>query len=166
MKGQFKKKRSLFLLVTVGGAIAFIFFSRTTRCVEYLQPLFSWHMRFDYWKEAVKIIAAHPLTGVGLGTFDLPQCRFAHNSYLQIWGEMGILGIVSFLWIVGAVLRNALKEIKTSPHKNTLTLLIIAIAAFLFHNVIDFSFFLPEVSILAWVLFGLLYSTDQQGPNP
>ncbi len=158
LKGQFRKARNLLLLAVVGSAIALIFFLRTARNVEYLQPFFSWTMRFDYWREAVKIIMAHPLTGVGLGTFDLPQCRFAHNSYLQIWGEMGILGIVSFLWLLGTVLAGALKRTRNSSHKGTLLLLITALAAFLFHNVLDFSFFLPEVCLIGWVLLGLLHS--------
>lgn len=165
MKGQFNKTRSLFFLSAVGLTIALVFFLRTVRSTEYLQPLFSWTMRFDYWREAVKIIAAHPFTGVGLGNFDLPQCRFAHNSYLQIWGEMGILGIFSYLWLVGSVLWGVIKQMKDPAQKSGLVLLVTSLAAFLFHNVLDFSFFLPEVGLIGWMLLGLLNSTDREKPQ-
>ncbi len=165
MKGQFKKKKNLLLLALVGATIILVFFLRTTRSTTYLQPLFSWTMRFDYWKEALKVIMANPLTGVGLGTFDLPQCRFAHNSFLQIWGEMGVLGIFSYVWLVGAVIAGALKRMKDSPHRNTLILLITSLAAFLSHNMLDFSFFLPEVGLIGWLLLGLVYLTDPEKPT-
>ncbi len=164
MKGRLNTRTILFLLIVMGAIIALIFFLRTTRCTEFLQPLFSGSMRFGYWRESVRVITAHPLTGVGLANFDLPQCRFAHNSYLQIWGEMGVLGIVSFLWLVGAVLVNAWHKMKEPLQRDTLLLLIASLAAFLFHNILDFSFFLPEVSLIGWVLLGLLYSPETKTP--
>lgn len=163
LRGSFKKGY-LYILIGVASLIMVTFFMRTSRYINYLQPLFSWHMRFDYWRESVKIITAHPWTGIGLGAFDLPQCRFAHNSYLQIWGEMGLLGILSFLWLVGIVIKNASDQLRSSNDKRTVCVLLAGITAFLVHNIVDFSFFLPEASCIGWILLGLIYRPDRTKP--
>ena len=67
--------------------------------------------RLVAWKAGVKMIAAHPLTGVGLGNFkaamvsytdpNQPIISIAHNTYLEIAAEMGIPTLLFFLALVG-----------------------------------------------------------------
>ena len=68
-------------------------------------------MRLNYWADSLKIIKVYPWTGTGLGNFNLTYARYAHNSYLQIWAEMGILGIIAFLWLIITVLKSGLKNL-------------------------------------------------------
>lgn len=119
------------------------------------QPLFSAVMRLNYWQDTLRIIKLHPWLGIGPGNFNLAQSRYTHNSYLQVWAEMGILGIISFLWLAIAVLKSSLKNIKNPLHKALTIPLLIANVIFLLHNLVDFSFFLPEVSLIWWVILGL-----------
>ena len=93
------------------------------------------------------------MIGVGVGNFNLMYSRYAHNSYLQVWAEMGILGIMALLWLVIALVKPALKNIKDA--KKTALPLITAAVVFLIHNFLDFTFFLPEVSLIWWVVLGL-----------
>lgn len=122
-------------------------------------------MRLSYWKDTLKIIKVKPFTGVGLGNFNLLQSRYAHNSYLQIWAEMGILGITSILWLIIAGLKSIIKHIKTSPHRNQIICLITTNTAFLIHNFVDFTFFLPEVALIWWIILGLNVSTEKDELN-
>lgn len=140
------------LLVTIG--VVFIIRSATQK--QHLQPIFSTLMRLNYWKETWKIIKGAPLTGVGLGNFNLPFSRYAHNSYLQIWAEMGIFGITGLLGMIFIFLKRALK-LKLNEDLSQMCL-ISAAAAFLFHNLMDFSFFIPEVALNWWVILGLIES--------
>ena len=104
----------------------------------------------------MSVILKHPFRGVGLGNLPFVESRFAHNSYLQIWAEIGLLGIASFLGFL-------YKSLKTLQSKTLVTDklyagLVIAHLGFLIHNFIDFSLFLPEVSIFWWIIVALLLS--------
>ena len=76
--------------------------------------------RSDEWKIAVRMFADHPLKGVGLGNYVVIEPSYAtrsfnlnfvhlivnqplvaHNSYLEIAAELGIVGIVLFVTILG-----------------------------------------------------------------
>jgi len=71
--------------------------------------------RFRIWAATWAMIRDHWLTGTGLGTFWLryPPYRlpadasggfYAHNDYLQVAAETGVVGVVLFLGFVGFVL--------------------------------------------------------------
>jgi len=154
LQGKFKKRKVILFLALIV-IISSTFIIRSTSQKPHLKPAFSTVMRLNYWKDTLKIIKANPLTGVGLGNFNLPQSRYAHNSYLQIWSEMGILGVISFLWLIISVLRLSLKNIKISLNPSQLIGLTAANIAFLSHNFVDFSFFLPEVSLIWWLILGI-----------
>lgn len=146
----------LFLLIII------IFIWRSATQKEYIQPIFSTVMRLNYWKGTLEIIKAHPWVGVGLGNFNLKLSRYAHNSYLQIWAEMGILGLFSFIWIMCAVIKSYFKNPAQLLYKNQAACLFAASTVFLIHNFLDFTFFLPEVFFVWWVIFGLIMVGDQK----
>jgi putative inorganic carbon (HCO3(-)) transporter len=149
------KKIGLSFLAGLLIIIGFVFFTRAAMPKQHIQPIFSAVMRLNYWQDTLKIIMAHPLAGVGLGNFNLAYSRYTHNSYLQIWAEMGIFGMVSILWLVIAVLKSGFKTFKDSPYKTQIAGLITANIVFLIHNLVDFTFFLPEVSLIWWVILGI-----------
>lgn len=154
LQGALDKKRLAIMagfLITIG----LVFFLRQTATKQHILPSFSLIMRLNYWGNTLRIIKAMPLTGVGLGNFNLASARYAHNSYLQIWAEMGTLGIISILWLIIAVFKSAVQSIRSSPDRKLIAGLITANAVFLIHNLVDFSFFLPEVALVWWVILGL-----------
>jgi len=63
--------------------------------------------RLRLWKKTLNIIAKNPVLGVGVRNFDLSMVdkseqgpSHAHNLFLNIGAEMGILGFIAFfLWI-------------------------------------------------------------------
>ncbi|HEU5477048.1 MAG TPA: O-antigen ligase family protein [Gaiellaceae bacterium] len=82
--------------------------------------------RTDEWKVALRIAGGHPIGGVGLGnyrvvepsvatqTLNLDVVRFivrfrqlAHNTYLQVAAELGLVGLLLFLTILALPLRAA-----------------------------------------------------------
>ena len=69
--------------------------------------------RYQLWSAAVKENASEPLTGTGSGTFEYWWARHAdveeivrdtHSFYLQTLGELGIVGLLLLLGLIGVVL--------------------------------------------------------------
>lgn len=157
LEGKLKKSK-IAVLSGLFIAIIIIFIYRSAARIEHIRPFFSTVARLNYWKEALGIIQAHPLAGIGLGNFNLKASRYAHNSYLQIWAEMGILGLFAFIWTAYTVLKSCVKNLAQLPYKREAACLLVAILVFLIHNFLDFTFFLPEVVFVWWVILGLAAS--------
>ncbi|RPH38619.1 MAG: O-antigen ligase domain-containing protein, partial [Planctomycetota bacterium] len=78
----------------------------------------SMHVRSVYWKATGPIIASAPMLGVGLDNWQEHYYRTksdvqqettkAHNDYLQILSETGILGFLGFAGLLAFGLRKAL----------------------------------------------------------
>ena len=152
---KFNKKLSFSLLILLL-AFTSIFILRSYKTEYFTTPVFSIHRRITYWQKALSTISKHPFRGVGLANLPFIQSQFSHNSYLQIWAEMGLLGIVSFLGFL-------YKPFKAIRPKRLVTDklyagLLIANLGFLIHNLVDFSFFLPEVCIFWWIIVALFLS--------
>ena len=151
--------KKVLVFLALGMILGYMFILRTGSPRQNLLPLFSMASRFNYWKDTWEIIRAHPWTGVGLGNFALAGSRYAHNSFLQLWAEAGIVTIVSFLWLIAIILKNSWR----SSERRLTTGLVAGVCVFLVHNLMDFSFFLPAVSFIWWIMLGLLYFPTLQG---
>ncbi|MCM8773308.1 MAG: O-antigen ligase family protein [Candidatus Omnitrophica bacterium] len=149
------KKKYLPLITIILISLLTITIIRTKTDKEFTTPLFSLQKRLSYWNETISVIKKHPIRGVGIGNFTLKETLSAHNSYLQIWAEMGILSLISWLMMVGILI----KDIRTQLNLRELNYyrlgLMISGLAFFIHNLIDFSFFIPQASYLWWVILAL-----------
>jgi O-antigen ligase len=132
--------------------------------------------RVDIWKTALSIWESHPLIGVGLGGFPqaysqaqvpgkvfLPSTVFqppphAHNIFLQLLAEQGLLGLLAFAAILLAAVRTTLRLRRRSDRQARLlgSGLLAALAAFLVHNLFDVTFEDPQTGLYVFVLFGLI----------
>ena len=118
--------------------------------------------RFRYWATAFKMIHEHPFLGTGVGTFmtnfskDLPGVRisYAHNCYLQIWAETGILSLISFIGFIGSVMYLGIKKFLVSRDFLLLGLLS-GIIGFLTHSFLDSNLYSLQLAFLFWTLVGL-----------
>ncbi|WP_244086120.1 O-antigen ligase family protein [Desulforhabdus sp. TSK] len=70
-------------------------------------------MRVTAWSAGLKMIASHPITGVGIGSFitALPHFsdttpRVAHNTFIQFTAESGLGAGFAYLMILGSFLNN------------------------------------------------------------
>jgi len=138
--------------------------------------------RFVMWHTAIDIIKEQRLLGTGVGTFEKihPKyqskylrtekygifqglSRFAHNDYLEMAANTGVLGLGTFLWLIVTLYWTALKRLKQinksrySP--NLLIITLSSLTAVLIHSFFHYSFYLPTTSMLFWLWLGLL-NTD------
>ena len=75
------------------------------------------HVRFAIWSDTIDLIQQHPLLGVGLGNLKIhfpsvqkeslflhtQLLKDAHNDYLQIWAELGLVGLALFACLIGSL---------------------------------------------------------------
>jgi hypothetical protein len=82
------------------------------------------------WKAALKTLAARPITGVGIGQFPDRVAAFhpdpalaekfslirfnAHNQFLEVAAELGVIGGLLFIGMFAAILWRAWKAFRTS----------------------------------------------------
>jgi len=150
------QKKSIFILAGILLITAVILFARFLTHGAHTQPIFSTVMRLRYWQDTFVIIQKSPLIGTGMGNFNLTNSRFAHNSYLQFWAETGIVSLLAFVWLVVIITKNGVARAKNSALQNMDIALLTANVAFILHNFIDFTFFLPEITLAWWIVLGLL----------
>jgi len=152
--------------------------SRTS--VNQLTQSYEIKRRVATWKFTILLIKDHPLLGSGIGTFKYNslgyQAKFfdqgdnrtlypygfagrAHNEYLQLWAELGIIGLIIFIWLMFAYFYYGLKILK--KEKNTYKQGVIiglmgSVTAFLIDSLLWFPLHHSFTSFLFWLCLGLL----------
>lgn len=128
------------------------------------------------WRQTMKICRDFPVLGVGLGCFEnvfplykpqgMGDQEFikAHNDYLHVFAEMGILGVSSLCAFLLSILGPAWRTVAaTNMVRRTWMLvgLLASCAAVLVHSVVDFSLQIPANALLFSVILGLTYNATR-----
>ncbi|WYD82347.1 MAG: O-antigen ligase family protein [Candidatus Electrothrix gigas] len=116
------------------------------------------------------MIAARPLLGWGLGCFPVAfpafqpdsLCRWfinhAHNDYLELTAETGIIGLFAALLVVSVLFISCMRKLKHTKRRELRMIGIGALAgcfSLLVHSVMDFNFHIPFNAMLFAVLKGV-----------
>ncbi len=167
------KKIIIFFLAFVIFFVA-IGFSKKIILPKPRNVIASLKVRQEYWKAAAQMIKEKPLLGYGAGTFGsvypafktklAEETKMAHNSYLQLWAETGIFGLMAFLLFWLKFIANGYQEIKKeSSEKKIIKLgLYTAILSFLIHNLVDFDLYLGQISTVVFALIGIFIWTSSR----
>jgi O-antigen ligase len=122
--------------------------------------------RFNIDRDGLRMFLKKPVLGWGLGTFPVvyPQFRSfytnffineAHNDYLQLLVEMGLLGFGTMVWFLLTLYTRALKKIRnwTGEISGATTLAcVLGLSGMLVHSVVDFNLQIPANAALFYVL--------------
>jgi O-antigen ligase len=151
------------LLIWLGGTELT---SRVSSISKETRTELSGGIRLSIDRDAIHMFRDKPVFGWGLGTFPViyPQYRTfytnffvneAHNDYLQLLCEMGLLGFATMLWFVIVLYRSALRKIGnwTSDISGAVTLAcILGCTGILVHSLLDFNLQIPANAALFYVL--------------
>ena len=131
--------------------------------------------RMQLWKGTWNMVKVHPLFGFGVNTFsryfleykpvEYPDIRYTHNSYLQMWSEIGIFGLLAFLAIIFTVLRITLRDMRKKIQKGPEGFIVLGLAAgytaFLIQSGLDTNLFSLVLTTLFWVMTAYLVSLNK-----
>ncbi len=127
--------------------------------------------RADIWRDSIPMIKDNLLFGHGINTYmqlfeayrtDLGGANptYAHNCYIQLSAETGIVGLSAFSWIIVELFRESIICLDRYWANNyNLTILAMGllsgIFAFLVHSFFDTHFYSLQLSVYLWFMIGL-----------
>ena len=142
--------------------------------------------RVEMYRGTVQMIKDRPLGGFGPGMFSVyfPEYRpqqlavyltpsenfidHAHNEYLEMTSEFGLIGLCLFLWLLLSVLLPALKDVwrgRLGKQREWLMLaLVAAILGTLLQNVVSVNLRQVSTAGLFWLMLGWLGGLRQESP--
>jgi O-antigen ligase len=166
------RNRMLFLVTAILAFIAFIGSSAMWQGLGHLHDV----VRMDIWKDSLRMFARKPLFGWGFGTFQnvYPSFRSfytayfinaAHNDYLQVLVETGLVGFSCAAWFIVVTYRNGLKVFNRGD-RDWLGVLrtasLVGCTGILVHSLVDFNLQVPANAALFYIFCALASSAPAQ----
>ncbi|HKP46520.1 MAG TPA: O-antigen ligase family protein [Pyrinomonadaceae bacterium] len=132
--------------------------------------------RNQTWSMTLKMFAAHPVLGVGMGAYwaQVPQFhdgsgvltpQEAHNEYLELLASGGVVGLVIVAWFIVAVVRKT-KTNLGSPNRLRRAVCLgaaIGIAGVVVHSLVDFGLHMMINALVFTTL--IVFATSEQPWN-
>lgn len=158
----------LFLLVFIGKPFYdLILKERVSNFFSFID--FSSSDRLIMWQTAWNMFLSRPWIGVGLFTFMANFEKFcpvkyeygipyAHNCYLQIMAEIGIIGLVAFLSILCFYFLKGIRVLNRGKRNFSWYVLLASLSSMLGYcvqMVVDTSFFSLDLGKLFWLILGI-----------
>ncbi len=142
------------------------------------------NVRLQLWRDTLMMIRASPIWGFGPGSWPwvYPEFRtinvhlfynYAHNEYLQLTAEYGLVGLGLFaaVLITGCIkLLHAFIKVERDKDANLVAGFLGSLAACLAHGMFDFNFHIYAnnhvLILVAGVVVGGLYASGQWKARP
>jgi putative inorganic carbon (HCO3(-)) transporter len=137
---------------------------------------FSGQIRLNTWRETFQMLKVRPFFGAGLAGYqtimekyhqfffskELPITLeihpYPHNIFLSIWSELGLLGLLVFLWILIKFFKQGFK-LKIGNWKLKIAIMA-SMVAIIVHGLVDTPYFKNDLSVLFWLIVGMSILTN------
>ena len=125
--------------------------------------------RNEIWRATLKMFAAHPIAGAGLGGYWIAITAFhdasgtltpqeAHNEYLELLSSGGVIGLAIGIWFAVNVVRAVRKNLK-NDHGQIRAFrygAILGIAGVVVHSLVDFGLHMIGNAVVFMVLIAIV----------
>ena len=177
LQGCFKVKKILpiFVVIALLGAV-FLPKNVFMRAKSiFLLQQSTYNERMDVWKGTLKMAKEHPIIGSGINTFfrEYPKYRIdqregsghAHNCYLQILAETGILGLMAFLYLLASFFTSVMAFILKNRNNfdfytGAVLGLLAGASGFLMQSFVDTDLYSLPLAVLFWSSVGFAVSAQ------
>ncbi|MDO9464612.1 MAG: O-antigen ligase family protein [bacterium] len=132
--------------------------------------------RFKYWQSGFKIIKGSFPFGTGIQTFyqiypkykhsSFKSCthHFAHNDYLQLLSEAGILGLGAFIYLIFFYLYLLFNIIFKKRGKEPVFIGIgMGSVCFFLHSFLEFNIYIPALMVVLYLYFAFVGKESSLG---
>lgn len=130
--------------------------------------------RVDYWRDGAEIIKDHWLFGAGGNTWRtlygqkqdyLYYAKEAHCYILEVWMSFGLLGILSYIFIIAIFIQNGYELLKNNrDDKETyrnLFAIIIGTSIIIIHSLMDFDMSYLIVEMMFYMILAIISKDDK-----
>ncbi len=165
---SFKKYRLKTILIIL---ILIILFTTIPLFREYLINKFNgqdWSVkvRLTLWQESWQMLKDNWLFGAGLAGYQkkiVPYHQakyieiflYPHNIFLNFWSELGLFGLLTFLLLLLKSFKEVKKKLIVKNNFFALSCLL-ALLIIIFHGLVDVPYFKNDLSLLFWLIIGLI----------
>jgi O-antigen ligase len=138
---------ALLILLIGGTASLFLPLTFTERALSIVTASDRGAGRIDIWRVGLQIVRAHPFQGVGWGNFgkafdqylpmtpnvafDIGRERGPHNIFFGALGELGIVGLVPFVVLIGLTVKSAISAMVSFERRGDSVMTTLAMSVFL-----------------------------------
>ncbi len=132
------------------------------------------YTRLKMWNWGIKVFKNHPITGIGPNNVN--KLRYTewrkypleetvqddmvhqHNNFMQMLVTLGIVGVLSFLWLIFTIFKilfQSIKKLKDDPVYSGISWGITAVfIAFIVTGLFEYNFFDSEIIMIIFMLIG------------
>ena len=172
----YSKEKLRFILILLITISTLFFIPKTQKIIDtkiFLKD-YSGKVRTTMWVETKNMIKDNFILGAGLSNYKnkiqkykankaMETFLYPHNIILNFWSEIGLFGLLIFILILYRFFR------KCFLLKNKNKLFSVAISATMFslivHGLVDVPYFKNDLSILFWIIIGLIIIIEKIDDN-
>ena len=150
------RKKAGLLLIALILLVTLIPTLKTPISQKLLLQDYSGQVRITIWKESFEMLKDKPLFGAGLSGYKtelapyhkathLELFEYPHNIILNIWTELGILGLIAAGFFAFQILK-----------KPKFTIATFVLLEMTIHALVDVPYFKNDLSVLTWIFIAIL----------
>ncbi len=137
---------------------------------------YSGQVRLTQWSETVEMLKDHWLFGAGLSGYPtvfepyhqathIEIFQYPHNIILNIWVELGLLGVIAFILLAYQAILEFWRRLKPAATTSSTLATFASLFALLeitIHGLVDVPYFKNDLAILTWILLAIIFSDKEK----
>jgi len=163
------RKKTLVISVIAASLFLIIPQTRTFLIPKLTLQDYSGQVRLGQWSETMAFLKDHPVFGAGLSGYPeaikpyhkqthIEIFQYPHNIFLNIWTELGLLGLASFVLLALLFFRSSPFLLPTSYF-----LLPFPFLQLFLHSLVDVPYFKNDLAVMTWIFLAIyLYAIHLQ----
>ncbi len=176
LAGVLNRKTRYATVVACLVAVMFVLFSPWRALVIDKLTLqdYSGQVRLTQWSETVDMLGDNWLLGAGLSGYPtafapyhkathIEIFQYPHNIFLNIWIELGLLGLAAFILLAVCVLRLIPFPLSRLPVPCALAFF--ALLEISIHGLVDVPYFKNDLAVFTWILLAIIFAYARQTPQ-